>query len=125
MHYRNIDVLFAPLAENPFNLVKSELKFIEGGFTKTAVIATDFGPYTIGSKSIFKYGGEIDPEGNCILVEPEKKHKAWGQAIKKIVQHPEYIKMMTDNMYNTVKDKYDIKKVTADRAEWYRSILKK
>lgn len=125
MHYRNIDVLFAPLAENPFNLVKSELKFIEGGFTKTAVVATDFGPYTIGSKSLFKYGGEIDPEGNCILVEPEKKHKAWGQAIKKIVQHPEYIEIMTNNMYNTVKDKYDIKNVTADRAEWYKSILKK
>lgn len=124
-HYRNIDVLFAPLAENNFNLVKSELKFIEGGFTRTAVIATKFGPYTIGSKSLFKYGGEIDPEGNCILIDPEKKHKAWGQAIKKIVQHPEYIGIMTENMYNTVKDKYNIHNVTAIRAEWYKSIVKK
>lgn len=125
MHYRNIDVLFAPLAENNFNLVKSELKFIEGGFTKTAVVATNFGPYTIGSKSLFKYGGEIDPDGNCILVDPSKKHKAWGQAIKKLVQHPEYIEIMTTNMYNTVKDKYDIRNVTANRAEWYKSIVKK
>ena len=124
-HYRNIDVLFAPLDCNKFNEVKSELKFIEAGFTRTAVICTDFGPYTIGSRSIFKKGGEIDPEGNCVLIEPEKKHKAWGQAIKKIVAHPEYIKMMTDNMYETVKDKYDIKNVTRDRAEWYKSIVKK
>ena len=124
-HYRNIDVLFAPLECNSFNEVKSELKFIEGGFTRTAVIATHFGPYTIGSKSIFKKGGEIDPEGNCILIEPEKKHKAWGQAIKKIVEHPEYIKIMTDNMYETVKDKYDIKNVTKTRADWYKSIIKK
>jgi len=124
-HYRNLDVIFAPLDCNSFNEVKSELKFIEGGFTRTAVIATNFGPYTIGSKSIFKKGGEIDYEGNCILIEPEKKHKAWGQAIKKIVEHPEYIKLMTDNMYETVKDKYDIKNVTKVRAEWYKSIIRK
>ena len=30
-HYRNIDVLFAPLDCNGFNEVKSELKFIEAG----------------------------------------------------------------------------------------------
>lgn len=124
-HYRNLDVLFCPLDCNQFNEVKSELKFIEGGFTRTAVIATNFGPYTIGSRSIFKKGGEIDTEGNCILIEPEKKHKAWGQAIKKIVEHPEYIKIMTDNMYDTVKDKYDIRNVTKTRAEWYKSIRKK
>ena len=59
------------------------------------------------------------------MIEPEKKHKAWGQAIKKIVEHPEYIKIMTDNMYETVKDKYDIKNVTKTRAEWYKSIIKK
>lgn len=124
-HYRGLDVLFAPLDCNGFNEVKSELKFIEGGFTRTAVIATNFGPYTIGSKSIFKKGGEIDTDGNCILIEPEKKHKAWGQAIKKIVAHPEYIKLMTDNMYETVKDKYDINNVTKTRADWYKSIIKK
>ena len=123
--YKHIDVLFAPLDCNSFNEVKSELKFIEGGFTRTAVIATNFGPYKIGSRSIFKKGGEIDPEGNCVLIEPEKKHKAWEQAVKKIVEHPEYIKMMTDNMYETVKDKYDIRNVTKIRADWYKSIVKK
>ena len=124
-HYRNLDVILAPLDCNEFNKVKSELKFIEAGFTRTAIVCTDFGPYTIGSKTLFKKGGEIDPEGNCILVEPEKKHKAWGQAIKKIVEHPEYIDIMTNNMYNTVKDKYDIKNVTKTRADWYKSIVKK
>ena len=32
---------------------------------------------------------------------------------------------MTNNMYNTVKDKYDIKNVTKTRADWYKSIVKK
>lgn len=124
-HYRNLDVLFAPLDCNDFNEVKSELKFIEAGFTNTAVIATNFGPYTIGSKSMFNYGGEIDMDGNCILIDDRKKHKDWKKAIIKLVNNPELIDKLKENLYNTVKDKYNIKNVTKDRAEWYKSILKK
>lgn len=124
-HYRNIDVLFAPLDCNPFNEVKSELKFIEAGFTKTALICTDFGPYTLISDSMFKFGGEINHDGNCILIDDSKKHKAWGKAIKKLVENPELIKELQNNLYNTVKDTYDIRNVTKTRAEWYKSIVKK
>ena len=124
-HYRNLDVLFAPLDCNDFNKVKSELKFIEAGFTNTAVIATNYGPYTIGSKSMFNYGGEIDETGNCVLIDDRKKHKDWKRAIIKLVNNPELITKLKENLYNTVKDKYNINNVTKNRAEWYKSILKK
>lgn len=124
-HYRNIDVLLAPLDCNGFNEVKSELKFIEAGFTKTALICTDFGPYTLLGDSMLKYGGEVDHNGNCILIDDSKKHKAWLKAIKKLVEEPELITELQNNLYNTVKDKYDIRNVTKDRAEWYKSIVKK
>lgn len=124
-HYRNLDVLFAPLECNGFNEVKSELKFIEAGFTKTAVIATNYGPYTIGSKSLFKFGGDIDTDANCVLIDDKKKHKDWRKAIIKLVNNPELIKLLQENMYNTVKDKYDIKNITKKRAEWYKEIVKK
>lgn len=124
-HYRNLDVLFAPLDCNDFNKVKSELKFIEAGFTNTAVIATNYGPYTIGSKSMFNYGGEIDETGNCVLIDDRKKHKDWKRAIVKLVNNPELITKLKENLYNTVKDKYNINNVTKNRAEWYKSILKK
>jgi glycosyltransferase involved in cell wall biosynthesis len=124
-HYRNIDVLFAPLDCNNFNEVKSELKFIEAGFTRTAVICTNFGPYTIGSKNFFKKGGEIDEEGTCILIDPHKTHKEWRKAIIKLANNPEYIKMLQENLHNAVKDKYNIENVTKTRAEWYKSIIKK
>lgn len=124
-HYRNIDVLLAPLDTNSFNEVKSELKFAEAGFTKTAIICTDYGPYTIGSRSLLKKGGEIDPEGNCILIDPLKAHKAWVKAIKKLVDNPELIKLLQNNMYEHVKDIYDINKVTERRAKWYKEIIKK
>ena len=124
-HYRNIDVLLAPLDTNSFNEVKSELKFAEAGFTHTAVICSNYGPYTIGSRSLFKKGGEIDPEGNCILIDPQKAHKAWFKAIKKLAEQPELIKLLQDNMYEHVKDRYDINNVTAKRAQWYKEIVKK
>ena len=124
-HYRNIDVLLAPLHVNPFNEVKSELKFAEAGFTKTAVICTNFGPYTIGSKNLFKKGGEIDPEGNCVLIDPSQAHKAWLKAIKRLANEPELVKLLQNNMYEHVKDAYNINNITAERAKWYKEIVKK
>ena len=124
-HYRNIDVLLAPLECNPFNEVKSELKFIEAGFTNTAIICSDFGPYTIGSIPFFEKGGKTNEKGNCVLINPDKKHKEWRQAITKLTRNPEYIHQIASNLHDLVKDKYDIRNVTADRAKWYRSIVKK
>lgn len=124
-HYRNVDVLLAPLDTNEFNEVKSELKLIEGGFTKTAVICTNYGPYTIGTESLFQKGGIINEKGNCILIDPTKKHKEWAKAIKKLVEKPELITLLQNNLNAHVSELYDIRKVTAKRAEWYKSIVKK
>lgn len=124
-HYRNIDVLLVPLDCNEFNSVKSELKFVEAGFTKTAVIASNFGPYTIGSNSMFKKGGVYDENGNCILIEPSKAHKDWAKYIIKLAENPDLITKLQENMYNHVKDDYDIRNITKKRAEWYKSIVKK
>lgn len=124
-HYRNIDVLFAPLNANPFNEVKSELKFIEAGFTHTAVIATNFGPYTIGSKPMFEKGGVLNEDGNCILIDKDARAKDWVKVIAKLVENPELITKLQNNLYESVKDKYDIRNVTKTRADWYKSIIKK
>ena len=124
-HYRNLDVILAPLDCNEFNKVKSELKFIEAGFTKTALICSNFGPYTLISKPFFKPFGEVDETGNCVLIDSNKKHKEWARTIKRLVEHPEYITMLQENLYNTVKDDYDIRNVTKKRADWYKSIIKK
>src|ERR1044072_9429346 len=44
-NYNLFHVSLAPLEENIFNKVKSQLKVIEAGFHKKAIIAQDFGPY--------------------------------------------------------------------------------
>ena len=124
-HYQNVDVLLAPLKETEFNEPKSELKFIEAGFTKTAIIAQDFGPYQICSVPMIEYGGKINEEGNCLLVEPRKNHKDWVKYINKLAADPSMVKKLQENLYNAVKDKYSIETVAADRVKFYKEIVEK
>ena len=124
-HYNDIDVLLAPLDENNFNSFKSELKLIEAGMMKKAAIVSNFGPYQIGTTNFFEKGGVINPEGNCILIDKTKAHKDWAKAIERLVKNPEYIEQLKTNLHNSIKDKYDIKNVTVERAEWYKSIVKR
>ena len=124
-HYRNIDVLLAPLDTNSFNEVKSELKFAEAGFTKTALICSNFGPYSLVGESLFQKGGVINEKGNCVLIDPMRKHKDWAKYIKKLAENPELITLLQNNLYEFVKDRYDLNKLTEKRAKWYKEIVKK
>ena len=122
LHYENVDVLLAPLKENEFNFVKSPLKVSECAFTDTALIATDFGPYTIDLKPYIEKGGVINPEGNALLVDPSKNHKQWIKYITYIANNPECIDIMKNNLKRDVYEKYSIENVTKDRVNLYRSI---
>lgn len=124
-HYANVDVLLAPLEITEFNKVKSQLKVIEAAFSHTAIIASDFGPYTLDLKNIFVKGGGIDETGNAILIDEKKNHKDWVKAIEKLVKKPELVTLLQDNLYNSIKDEYNLSKVTTDRANWYKEINKK
>ena len=92
--------------------VKSELKIIEAGMKKKALIAQDFGIY----KELLKDGE------TGILIKDNKD--GWYKAMKKVIQDPEYRQMLADNLHNFVKDKYDLKNVTTQRAEIYKSLVK-
>jgi glycosyltransferase involved in cell wall biosynthesis len=124
-HYENVDVLLAPLKENEFNKMKSQLKTIEAGFTHTALIAQNFGAYTIDSVPMIEFGGKINEDGNCLLVKSSKNHKDWVKYINKLASDPEMLKRLQDNLYNYVKDKYSLEAVCKDRVEFYKSIARK
>ena len=124
-HYNNIDILLAPLDTNAFNYHKSELKVAEAGVKHKGIILSNYGPYTIGTKSIFKFGGGIDETGNCILIDPNRAHKDWAKAIKKLVDQPELVTLLQDNLAKHADEYYNLDKWTAIRADWYKSILKR
>jgi len=124
-HYQNVDVLIAPLKENEFNMVKSELKEIECGFTHTAFIGQNFGAYTINLVPMIEKGGEINEEGTALLVDSSKNHKQWAKYINKLANDADMLKKLQDNLYNFVKDRYSLAEICKQRVEFYKSIVNK
>lgn len=124
-HYQNVDVLIAPLKENDFNKVKSELKEIECGFTHTAFIGQKFGAYTINLVPMIEKGGKINEEGTALLVEPSKNHKQWAKYINKLADDADMLKKLQNNLYNFVKDRYSLAEICKQRVEFYKSIVNK
>jgi len=123
-NYNLFDISMAPIKEHMFNKVKSQLKVIEAGFHKKALIAQDYGPYQIDCVNLFEYGGKINEKDNAILVETRKNHKDWYKALKKLKDNPGLVDLLSNNLYNTVKDKYHINTVTKTRAEFYKTVIK-
>jgi glycosyltransferase involved in cell wall biosynthesis len=123
-NYNLFDISMAPLKEHSFNKNKSQLKVIEAGFHKKALIAQDYGPYQIDCVPLIEYGGKINEKGNAILVETRKNHKDWYKALKKLNDNPGLVELLSNNLYETVKDKYHIDTVTHTRAEFYKTLVK-
>jgi glycosyltransferase involved in cell wall biosynthesis len=122
MNYSKLDISLAPIKNHIFNRMKSQLKVIEAGFYKKALIASDIGPYTIDLKHSLKNGEFVD--GNALLVDEHRNHSDWSKYIKKLVNNPNMIKDMGERLYETVKDTYDLRNVTKTRAEWYKTLVK-
>ena len=122
MNYSKLDVSLAPIKNHIFNRVKSQLKVIEAGFYKKALIASNVGPYTIDLKHSLKEGNFVD--GNALLVDDARNHSDWTKYIKKLVQNPNMIEDLGNRLYESVHIKYHMKTVTKARAEWYKSLVK-
>jgi len=120
-NYSKFDVSLSPIKNTMFNRMKSQLKVIEAGFYKKALIASDLGPYTIDLKHCLKNGEFVD--GNALLVNENRNHADWPKFIEKLVKNPNLAKDMGERLYETVKDKYDLNIVTKTRAEFYKSIV--
>ena len=122
-NYSKFDVSLAPIKNTMFNRMKSQLKIIEAGFYKKAIIASNIGPYTIDLKHCLDNGNFVD--GNAILVNEARNHADWAKFIEKLVKNPNLIKDMGERLYETVKDKYDLNNVTSDRKQFYIDIANK
>ena len=120
-NYSKFDVSLAPIKNHMFNRMKSQLKVIEAGFYKKAIIASNIGPYTIDLKHAMKNGEFTD--GNALLVDENRNHSDWAKFIEKLDKNRNMVIDLGEKLYETVKDKYDLNIVTKQRAEFYKSIL--
>ena len=122
-HYSNVDVLIAPLKENDFNKMKSQLKEVECGFTNTAFIGQNFGAYTIDLIPMIEKGGKINENGTALLVDSSKNHKQWAKYINKLANDRDMLKKLQRNLHEFVKDVYSIDKVCKDRVDFYKKLV--
>jgi len=127
-NYNLFDVSLAPLEDNIFNRVKSQLKVIEAGFHKKAIIAQEFGPYLIDLEHAMTKGSKrehpkFNETGNALLVDTNKNNSDWYTNIKRLIKNPEMINELSDRLHNTVKDTYNINVVTSNRRELYIKLI--
>jgi glycosyltransferase involved in cell wall biosynthesis len=120
-NYSKFDVSLAPIKNHIFNRVKSQLKVIEAGFYKKALIASNIGPYTIDLTHCLKNGQFVD--GNALLVDENRNHSDWTKHIKKLLDNPNMAKDMGERLYEHVSKNYDLNIVTKTRAELYKSLI--
>lgn len=109
--YEDIDVLLVPLENNKFNRCKSELKFIEAGFTNTAVVCSNVVPYN-----------NFGIDNNTCLIVKEPNPQAWAKDIKKLLRDKPLLYSITSNNTFNVKTLRNLERITEKRVEFLRKI---
>jgi glycosyltransferase involved in cell wall biosynthesis len=69
--------------------------------------------------------GNFNSNGNALLVNPKRNHKDWAKHMKRLIDNPNMIEDMGNRLYETVKDKYSLRKTCQDRVEFFKSIINK
>lgn len=109
--YKDIDILLVPLRENEFNSCKSELKFIEGGWTCTCVLASNVAPY-----SDWCHDGE-----DGMLVG--KGAKNWARALKPLLRDTFKREQLAIHLRRRVLSERDLDTISKDRSAIYKKII--
>jgi len=108
--YNYMDVSLVPLVDNKFNGLKSELKLIEAGFFKKAVICSNINPY----KDLLKH------KVNAWVVN---KPADWYKGCKFFLNNPSAVKEFGEALHETVQP-YHIDEVNKKRLKFYKDVLK-
>ena len=123
-NYNMFDVSLAPLAESDFNINKSQLKVIEAGFHKKAIIASETNPYLLDLVNAVD-NGNFNSNGNALLVNPKRNHKDWAKQMKRLIENPNMIEDLGNRLYETVKDTYSLRNVCNNRVQFFKTIINK
>jgi len=116
--YNEADVVLTPLKNNNlFNIVKSQLKVVEAGAHHCPIICSNYGPYTIDDIE-----GKIDGKQKGFLIDENDSLK-WYECMKYYVENPDKIKEHGENMFEYVRDNYEVNVVNKKRAELFKTLV--
>jgi hypothetical protein len=112
------DIVIAPLANNPFNKMKSNLKQVECWTRKLPIVCSDIPPYNVHGKHM----------ENCVLIPmelPKNARKYWVKYLKRLILDADLRKKLGEQLYEDFKVEYSLKNVTQKRAEFYKAVVAK
>lgn len=110
--YNKIDVALAPLADTLFNRCKSQLKAIEAGFMKKAMIASNIPPFTI----------DLIHKKNALLCRTSGE---WNVAMRSLIADPDRAEDLAEALHETMTSQYSMARVTESRAGLYSQLIDK
>jgi len=116
--YNEADVVLTPLKNNnTFNQVKSQLKIVEAGAHHCPIICSNYGPYTIDDIE-----GKTDGKQKGFLINENEPTK-WYEAMKFYVDNPDKVKEHGENLYEYVRDNYEVRVTNKIRAELFKKLV--
>ena len=108
------DISLAPLVDNTFNRMKSNLKQVEVWSRRLPIVCSDIPPYNVDGVHM----------KNCILIPFKKRNEEdWAKAIRRLITEPNLRQDLGNQLYEDFHVKYNLKNVTDLRAEFYSSIV--
>ena len=117
--YNEADVVITPLKNNNiFNQVKSQLKVVEAGAHHCPIICSNYGPYTIDDIE-----GKIDGKQKGFLIDEsiDSQYK-WLECMKYYIENPDKIKEHGKNMFEYVRDNYEVGVINQKRVELFKML---
>jgi hypothetical protein len=110
------DIVIAPLADNSFNRMKSNLKQVECWTRKLPIVCSDMPPYNVHGKHM----------ENCVLIPTEKNaRKYWQKYLKRLILDADLRKQLGEQLYEDFKEDYNLATVTKKRADFYKAAVAK
>ena len=101
-----------------FNQVKSQLKVVEAGAHHCPIICSNYGPYTIDDIE-----GKLDGKQKGFLVDESKDiPNKWYEIMKYYVENPDKIKEHGENMFEYVRDNYEVNIVNKKGLELFKNL---
>ena len=111
--YNFVDVALAPLRDNKFNRLKSELKVTEAAWMNKAIIASN----------VCMYADCIQDGWDGVLVD-EKQPKKWYKSMKAMINEPAMVREMADRLTAKMQARFDIDEITRRRFNLYKNVAR-
>jgi glycosyltransferase involved in cell wall biosynthesis len=111
-HYNELDITLAPLKDMDFNKSKSNLKMLEGGVKKKAMVVSD----------ISTYSNLAVHEKTALVVSKNKEHKNWVKFINRLIEESNLRQDLGEALYEKIYENFNLNETIKTRKDFFKNI---